>query len=97
MTMLFIKKVDYFYKTCLYKIRHTVPFDTKNPHYNSKMSTSNRKSPDKEYGKQLSEIIQGELIDLYGGSGYKSIMQTMMKISGRKEEEIITNYDLSAE
>ena len=47
--------------------------------------------------KQLSEIIQGELIDLYGGSGYKSIMQTMVKISSRKEEEIITNYDLFAE
>ena len=30
------------------------------------MSTSNTESPDKEYEKQLSEIIQGELIDLYG-------------------------------
>jgi hypothetical protein len=47
--MLFIKKVDYFYKTCLYKIRYTVPFDTKNPHYNNKMSTSDTKYPDKEY------------------------------------------------
>ena len=61
------------------------------------MSTSNTKYPNKEYEKQLSEIIQGELIDLYGGSGYKSIMQTMVKISGRKEEEIITNYDIFAE
>ena len=51
MPMLFIKKVDYFYKTCLYKIRYTVPFDTKNPHYNSKMSTSDTKYPDKEYEK----------------------------------------------
>ena len=46
---------------------------------------------------QLSEIIQGELIDLYGAGGYKSVMQTMMKISNRKEEEIITNYELFAE
>ena len=30
-----------------------------------------------------------ELIDLYGGSGYMSFMQTMVKISSRKEEEII--------
>jgi len=79
MTKLFIKKSDYFYKICLYKIRHTVLFDTKNSQYNRKMSTSDSKSPDKEYLKQLSEIIQGELIDLYGGNGYKSIMQTMVK------------------
>jgi CheY-like chemotaxis protein len=61
------------------------------------MSTPDKKSPDNEYEKQLSEIIQGELIDLYGGNGYKSIMQTMVKISGRKEKEIITNYDLFTE
>ena len=61
------------------------------------MSTSNTESPDKEYEKQLSEIIQGELIDLYGCRGYKSIMQTMVKISARKEEEIIVNYDLFTE
>ena len=96
MTKLFIKKSDYFYEICLYKIRHTALFDTKNLQYNRKMSTPDSKSPDKEYEKQLSEIIQGELIDLYGANGYKSIMQTMLKISGRKEEEIITNYDLFA-
>ncbi len=61
------------------------------------MSTSNPNLPDKQYENQLSEIIQGELIDLYGGAGYKSIMQTMVKICGRKEQEIITNYDLFAE
>jgi hypothetical protein len=61
------------------------------------MSTSDAGSSDKGYEKQLSEIIQGELIDLYGGSGYKSIMQTMVKICNRKEEEIITNYELFAE
>ena len=61
------------------------------------MSTSDSGSSNKGYEKQLSEIIQGELIDLYGGSGYKSIMQTMVKICGRKEEEIITNYELFSE
>ena len=61
------------------------------------MSTSNTNSGKETYEKQLSEIIQGELIDLYGGNGYKSIMQTMVKICGRKEEEIIKNYELFAE
>ncbi|QLH04612.1 response regulator [Nitrosopumilus oxyclinae] len=61
------------------------------------MSTTGIDSSDKEYENQLSEIIQGELINLYGGDGYNSIMQTMVKISGRREEEIITNYDLFAE
>ncbi len=61
------------------------------------MSTSNTNTKDEKYEKQLSEIIQGELIDLYGASGYKSIMQTMVKISGRDEQEIITNYELFAE
>jgi len=61
------------------------------------MSTSSTGPKNNEYEKQLSEIIQGELIDLYGGDGYKSIMQTMVKICGRKEREIITNYELFAE
>ncbi|MBT8173590.1 MAG: response regulator, partial [Nitrosopumilus sp.] len=61
------------------------------------MDKSNSNPTENQYEKQLSEIIQGELIDLYGGSGYKSIMQTMVKICGRKEQEIITNYDLFAE
>jgi len=61
------------------------------------MGIPNTDSSDKGYAKQISEIIQGELIDLYGGSGYKSIMQTMVKISSRREEEITTNYDLFAE
>ena len=61
------------------------------------MDTSGTESTGNTFEKQLSEIIQGELIDLYGGSGYKSIMQTMTKISGRREEEIITNYELFAE
>ena len=60
------------------------------------MDTSGTESTDKGYKKQLSEIIQGELIDLYGSNGYKSIMQTMTKIGDRKEEEIITNYELFA-
>ena len=49
------------------------------------------------YETQISEIIQGELIDLYGGDGYKSIIQTMKKICGKSEKEITTNYDLFAE
>ena len=61
------------------------------------MGTPNQNSVDHEYQKQLSEIIQGELITVYGGNGYKSIMQTMMKTCGRKENEIITNYELFAE
>jgi CheY-like chemotaxis protein len=61
------------------------------------MSTSNQNSEGKEYQEQLSEIIQGELISLYGGNGYKSIMQTMVKTCGKKESEIITNYKLFAE
>jgi len=61
------------------------------------MGTSGTESSDKVYEKQLSEIIQGELIDLYGSAGYKSIMQTMVKICGRREEEIITNYELFEE
>jgi len=61
------------------------------------MAASGTESTGNNFEKRLSEIIQGELIDLYGGSGYKSIMQTMTKISGRREEEIITNYELFAE
>ena len=61
------------------------------------MSTSDSNPEDRKYEKQLSEIIQGKLIDLYGSSGYKSIMQTMVKISGRNEQEIIINYELFAE
>lgn len=37
------------------------------------MSSSGTDSSDKEYEKQLSEIIQGEIIDLYGGSKYNSL------------------------
>jgi len=61
------------------------------------VNNSGIKSTKNAFEKHLFEIIQGELIDLYGGNGYKSIMQTMIKISGRKEEEIITNYELFAE
>jgi len=61
------------------------------------MGTTDSNPKDEKYEKQLSEIIQGELIDLYGANGYKSIMQTMVKISGRNEQEIITNYELFAE
>jgi len=34
-----------------------------------------------ELDNQISKIIQGELIDLYGSKGYKSIIQTMTKIT----------------
>ena len=49
---------------------------------------------DVKYQTQISDIIQGELIDLYGPNGYKSIMQTMTKISGKTEKQIITNFEL---
>lgn len=61
------------------------------------MNHSGTEAKGNGYEKHLSKIIQGELVDLYGGNGYKSIIQTMTKISGRKEEEIITNYELFAE
>lgn len=47
------------------------------------------KSNTDQYENQISEIIQGELIDLYGVDGYKSIMQTMTKICEKRENEII--------
>ena len=52
---------------------------------------------DSKYENQISEIIQEELIDLHGRNGYKTIMETMMKICGKTEKEIITNYELFAE
>ncbi len=61
------------------------------------MINSGIKSNDSKYENQISEIIQGELIDLHGRNGYKSIIQTMMKICGKTEKEIITNYELFAE
>jgi len=61
------------------------------------LNNSGLESNDSKYKNQISEIIQGELIDLHGRNGYKSIMQTMMKISRRTEKEIITNYELFAE
>jgi len=61
------------------------------------LNNSGLESNDNKYKNQISEIIQGELIDLHGRNGYKSIMQTMMKISRRTEKEIITNYELFAE
>lgn len=61
------------------------------------MTDLGTKSNSQQYENQISEIIQGELIDLYGVDGYKSIMQTMTKICGKREKEIITNYELFAE
>lgn len=61
------------------------------------MSDLGTKSNTDQYENQISEIIQGELIDLYGVDGYKSIMQTMTKICGKRENEIIRNYELFAE
>jgi len=61
------------------------------------LNNSGLESNDSKYKNQISEIIQGELIDLHGQNGYKSIMQTMMKISRKTEKEIITNYELFAE
>ncbi len=61
------------------------------------MTNSGLESNDSKYKNQISEIIQEKLIDLHGRNGYKSIMQTMMKISRKTEKEIITNYELFAE
>jgi len=46
---------------------------------------------------KISQIIQTSLIDLYGTNGYKSIIQTMIKESGKSEEEITRNYDIFAD
>ncbi len=56
------------------------------------MNNSRRESNDSKYENQISEIIQEELIDLHGRNGYKTIMETMIKICGKTEKEIITNY-----
>jgi len=61
------------------------------------MVNSGTESNDSKYENQISEIIQGELIDLHGPNGYNSIIQTMIKICGKTEKEIITNYELFAE
>lgn len=61
------------------------------------MSNSGTESNDSKYENHISEIIQRELIDLHGQNGYKSIIQTMIKICGKTEKEIITNYELFAE
>ena len=61
------------------------------------MSNSGIESNNGKYENQLSGIIQRELVDLHGPNGYRTIMQTMMKISGKTEKEIIANYELFAE
>lgn len=50
-----------------------------------------------EYKNQISEIIQKELTDLHSANGYKSIIETMIKVGGKPEKEIITNYELFVE
>lgn len=61
------------------------------------MSSFNAQNNKEDRGKEISEIIQGELVREYGANGYRSIIQTMKKICGKSEKEIITNYDLFAE
>ena len=61
------------------------------------MSNSRTESDESKYKNQVSEIIQEELIDLYGLKGYKSIIQTMMKFCEKTEKEIITDYELFSE
>ena len=61
------------------------------------MDNSGIKIDEIESDSQVSKIVQGELIDLYGSKGYKSIIQTMTKISGKTENEIISNYELFAD
>jgi len=50
------------------------------------MVNSGTESNDINYENQISEIIQGELIDLHGRNGYNSIMQTMIKICGKNRK-----------
>ena len=61
------------------------------------MSNSGIESNNGKYENQLSGIIQRGLVDLHGPNGYRTIMQTMMKISGKTEKEIIANYELFVE
>ena len=61
------------------------------------MSSFDAQNNTGDHGKEISEIIQGELVTEYGANGYRSIIQTMKKICGKSEKEIITNYDLFAE
>ena len=58
------------------------------------MNNIGTRTDGEEYKEKISDIIQGELIDLYGANGYKSIMHTMTKVSGKTEKEIITNFEL---
>lgn len=50
-----------------------------------------------KYESKVSQIIQTSLIDLYGTSGYKSIIQTMVNECGKSEEAITGNYDIFAD
>jgi len=58
---------------------------------NSKIYNLGIKIVDIESDNQISKIIQEKLIDLHGSKGYKSIIQTMVKISGKTENHIISN------
>ena len=58
------------------------------------MGNTGTENVDSEYESQISDIIQGSLVDLYGAKGYSSIIQTMMKICGKSEKDIITNFEL---
>lgn len=60
------------------------------------MSNSEFDFNHERYENQISQIIETSLIDLYGTSGYKSIIQTMMRESGKSEKEITGNYELFA-
>ena len=54
-------------------------------------------STNSKYKNMISEIIHRSLIDLYGAKGCKSIIETMVKICGKTEKEITTNYELFAD
>ncbi len=58
------------------------------------MSNLGEGSEDTKYKKQISEIIEYSLVDLYGIDGYKSIIQTMTNDCGKTGKEIISNYEL---
>jgi len=49
------------------------------------------------YENGVSQIIQTSLIDVYGVEGYKSIIKTMIKESGKSEKEVTQNYQIFAD
>ena len=58
------------------------------------MSDVSRENSSIDYDLEVSKVIEGRLVDLYGVNGYRSILKTIMEHSQRSEKEIATNFDL---